>query len=285
MPEVHEPVQISSVLGELRNGMHQHVFVGGDFFMQGMLNQFRNELDVEALPQELSSAAAGTLEFLRTQAARISIRKLDVIAGQLQAQVLVQNLTGHKLPTAYPSRRAWIHFVVKDSNGNKVFESGAINSDGSIRDNDNDLDKTKVEPHYSEITRSDEVEIYESILKDSNQQVTTGLLAAIGYLKDNRVLPTGFDKANAEPDIAVIGHALEDSGFVAGSDLVRYSVSVGNATGPFQVSVELWYQPIGFRWAHNLDPYDSTETKRFVNYYSAMSSTSATVLAHAEAVR
>lgn len=285
MPELKEPVKISSVLGEPRLGMHQHVFVGGDFFMQGMLNQYRSELDVEALPQELSSAATGTLEFLHTQAARISIRTLDVSSGRLQAEVQVQNLTGHKLPTAYPSRRAWIHFLVKDKNGNTVFESGAINADGSIRDNDNDLDKTKFEPHYREITRSDQVQIYESILEDLNQQVTTGLIAAVGYLKDNRLLPSGFDKRSADKDIAVVGDAADDPAFVAGNDVVRYSVPLESGNGPFHVAVELWYQPIGFRWAHNLEPYDAKETRRFVNYYSSMSSGSATVLAHAEATR
>ncbi len=27
---------------------------------------------------------------------------------------------GHKLPTAYPSRRAWIHFTVRDENNNLI---------------------------------------------------------------------------------------------------------------------------------------------------------------------
>jgi len=282
MPEVREAVAITSVLGVPRNGLHQHVFVGDNFFMQEMLNRYRDDLNVTALPQELTSAAAGTVAFLQTQAARLTIRSADITAGKVNVEVFVENLTGHKLPTAYPSRRAWIHFVVRDRNGRAVFESGAINPDGSIQGNDNDVDPQRYEPHYREITSEEQVEIFEPILKDSQGRLTTGLLAATGYLKDNRLLPAGFDKTTADQDIAVVGDAAEDPGFSAGGDMVRYSVPVGAAAGPFHVEAELWYQPIGFRWAHNLAPYGAPEPQRFVNYYSSMSSSSATVLARTE---
>ncbi len=283
MPEVHEEVHISSVLGEARTGVHQHVFVGGNFFMLGMLNRYRSELNVAALPPDLTSMAERTLAFLHSQAARVTIRKVEVLSGKLEADVFVENLTGHKLPTAFPSRRAWLHFVVHDRNGRQVFESGALNPDGSIVGNDNDADKTRYEPHYRQISSSDQVQIYEPILNDEEGHVTTGLLAAIGYLKDNRLLPTGFDKRTAEHDIAVVGDAANDPDFTAGGDLVRYSIPVANAEGPFHIEIELWYQPIGFRWAHNLAPYNATETQRFVSYYDSMQSATATVLAHAEA--
>jgi hypothetical protein len=68
-------------------------------------------------------------------------------------------------------------------------------------------------------------------------------------------------------------------------DLVRYSVPLGVAQGPFRVEAELWYQPIGYRWAHNLSPYQSMETRRFVTYYDSMPSASAIVLAHSEKVQ
>jgi hypothetical protein len=283
MPEVSGQAPISAVLGVQRTGLHQHVFVGGNFVIQGMLNRYRNDLDVAALPQELSSAVAGTLAFLQSSSARISIGNVRASAGKLQAEVFVQNLTGHKLPTAYPSRRAWIHFLVRDHAGHTVFESGALNPDGSIQGNDNDADKERFEPHYREITSGEQVEIFEPILKDSEGKVTTGLLAALGYLKDNRLLPTGFDKKTAEPDIAVAGDALDDPDFVAGGALVRYSVPIGAAEGSLHVEAELWYQPIGFRWAHNLEPYDLPDIRRFVNYYESMSANTATVLARAEA--
>ncbi len=65
-------------------------------------------------------------------------------------------------------------------------------------------------------------------------------------------------------------------------DRVQYSVALGQAEGPFQIAVELWYQPIGFRWAHNLAPYDSVETKRVVHYYDSLASIGAVMLTHAE---
>jgi len=173
--------------------------------------------------------------------------------------------------------------LVHDRDGNKVFESGALNSDGSIQGNDNDVDPSRFEPHYTKITNADEVQIYEPILKDQAGQVTTGLSQAVGYLKDNRLLPFGFQKQTAEKDIAVTGEANDDANFTDAGHLVRYSVPIANAQGPFRVNVELWYQPIGFRWAHNLSPYKSNETDRFVSYYDSSSSATAIVLAQTSA--
>ena len=114
---------------------------------------------------EMDAAMKRTVEFLKTQAAKVTITRMDATPNGLAVDVHVENLGGHKLPTAYPSRRAWLHFVVKDSNGRVVFESGALNADGSIIGNDNDEDPLKFEPHYREITSSQQVEIYEPILK------------------------------------------------------------------------------------------------------------------------
>ncbi len=178
MPKVNEQTPIAKVLGVPREGLHQHVFVAADFFMQRMLNRYRGELSVQALPQELTSAADGTVAFLQAKAAKISIDRLDLGSGRLLAEVFVQNRGGHKLPTAFPSRRAWLHLVVRDRNHRIIFESGELNPDGSIQGNDNDADPTRFEPHYREIDRPDQVQIYESILGDQHGRVTTGLLSA-----------------------------------------------------------------------------------------------------------
>ena len=283
MPEVHGDAPITAVLGVLRQGVRQHSFVGANFFMLRMLNSHREDLSVSAMPLELTAGAEKTAEFLQSQAARVTIRDIKARSAQLTLDVLVENLTGHKLPTAFPSRRAWLHVIVRDANGKAVFESGALNPDGSIRGNDNDADPLSFEPHYREIKDSDEVQIYEPILRDQAGHVTTGLAAAVGYLKDNRLLPSGFQKQTADKDIAVVGDAADDPDFTAAGDSVRYSVQLGDAPGPFHVDAELWYQPIGFRWAHNLAPYQAAETRRFVNYYESMSTDTALILARSSA--
>ena len=283
MPVVNEPVPITALYGPPREGVRRHVFVGSNFVVEGMLQDHRDELATAALPEEMDAAMKRTSEFLQTQAAKVTITQVSSTPKGIAVDVHVENLGGHKLPTAYPSRRAWLHFVVKDGTGRVVFESGALKPDGSIVGNDNDEDPLKFEPHYREITSSQQVEIYEPILKDSEGKVTTGLLHAVGYLKDNRLLPHGFDKATAEKDIAVTGEAADDPEFNDRGSSVRYVISIENATAPLKVEAELWFQPIGFRWAHNLAPYKAEEPQRMVRYYEETASKSAVLLARAEA--
>ncbi len=282
MPEVPEPTPVTALYGPMRDGARRHVFVGADFVMFNILNDHRNDLAVEALPKELTAQVARTREFLQTQTAKVSIESVQSTPGKLAIDVLAQNLSGHKLPTAFPSRRAWLHVVVTDATGHIVFESGKLNPNGSIVGNANDEDPTRYEPHYREITRPDQVEIFEPILLDAAGHVTTGILAAARYGKDNRLLPAGFDKATADSDIQVVGAAAKDPNFTGGGSRIHYLVPTANAVGPLTITAELWYQPIGFRWAHNLAPYNASEPQRMVKYYEAAANDSAIILAHAQ---
>jgi hypothetical protein len=283
MPQVVQDIPITSVLGAPRANMSRHTFVGGNFFMQRMLNRYRNELGVKALPQELEAAANRTVAFLQSESSRVSIGSIEQQDGRLEFEVAVENLGGHKLPTAYPSRRVWLHVAVRDGAGNLVFESGALDARGFIAGNDNDGDPARYEPHYREIRSGDQVQIYEAIMADPAGNVTTGLLRALRFVKDNRLLPRGFDKTTASEDIAVRGGAREDADFDDAGDLVRYSIAAGDATGPFRIDAELWYQPISYRWAENLRAYDAEEPRRFNRYYDTMAEASGTVLSRASA--
>ena len=283
MPSVAE-TPISSVLGEPRESLSKHTFLGGNFFMLRMLNRFRAELGVEAPSQELDTAAHATIRQLQSETVTLAVTRAARVNRTIEIDVAVGNLTGHKLPTGYPSRRAWLHVTVDDVSGRTVFESGAVSETGMIAGNDNDANPLRFEPHYDEIRRSDEVQIYESMMADTAGRVTTGLLQAVRFVKDNRLLPRGFDKRDAEPDIAVRGDAAEDDDFVGESDRVGYRVDVAEAGGPFAVAVELCYQPIGFRWAQNLRDYEAPEPQRFVAYFDLMAASSSVVLARATAL-
>ena len=234
MPVVKEEVPITSVFGEPREGFARHTFVGGNFFMQRILNRFRNDLSVMAEPQDMDAAVNRTIAHLQSEAARVEVRSVNVQNGRLDALVVVENLGGHKFPTAYPSRRAWLHVTVRDRNGRIVFESGALNPNGSIEGNDSDADGSRFEPHYTEISRGDEVQIYETVMVDANGRPTTGLLTALRYVKDNRLLPRGFDKRTADKDVAVHGDAEQDADFAAGGDQIRYLRRHGRRPWPLQ---------------------------------------------------
>ena len=278
MPTVAGPIRMASVLGETRDSLARHVFVGGNAYMVRLLNRYRHELGVMALPSELEATANATVRQLQHDTAELTLSTPAHTAGTLAFDVDIRNLTGHKLPTGYPSRRIWLHVTVSNERGERVFESGAISNSGSIAGNDSDTDARRFEPHYEEINAPDQVQVYESILGDVNGAVTTGLLSATQYLKDNRLLPRGFDKTTAPDEIAVFGQAKADVDFVGGTDRVRYRIPV-TASGPFTIDVELRYQSIAFRWAQNLERYDAPEPKRFVSYYAATAAGSSVVIA------
>jgi hypothetical protein len=229
----------------------------------------------------MDAAIARTKAFLQSSSATVSIERTAAAGGRLEADVVVRNLAGHKLPTAYPSRRAWLRVTVHDGNGRQLFSSGGLEAAGAIAGNDNDRDASRFEPHHREIRTPDDVQIYEAIMGTEKGAVTTGLLSAVSYLKDNRILPRGFDKATAPADVAVHGGALDDGDFGAGQDRIRYSVDLAGARGPFLVEVQLWYQSVAYRWAQNLRPYRTAETQRFVSYYDQTASESGIVLARA----
>jgi hypothetical protein len=284
MPVVEEPTAITSVLGTPRPALSRHVFRGGNFFMLRMLNRYRAELGVEALPQELEAAARDTVQHLQSETATVTVQRAERSGNRLTVDVAVQNLAGHKLPTGYPSRRTWLHVTVRASDGRLVFESGRVEPSGLIVGNDNDIDASTFEPHHAEIRDAGSVQIYESVMVDDAGRVTTGLLSGVRFIKDNRLLPRGFDKATAGPDIAVRGSAEEDADFTGGGDRIRYAVDVSDVPGPLTIEVALRFQPIAFRWARNLGTYDAPETRRFVSYFDSMSTGSSEVLARASAI-
>jgi hypothetical protein len=278
MPRVDGPVRVASVLGEERQSLARHTFLGGNAFMLRLMNRFRNELGMEATAAELEAVARATVRQLEQDTATVRIERLTMAGETLAFDVVVRNLTGHKFPTGYPSRRAWLHVTAMDHQGRIVFESGRVRGSGLIEGNTSDAAAGTFEPHYEQITSADQVQIYESMMGTPAGAPTTGLLQATQYLKDNRLLPRGFDKQTAAAEIAVVGGAAADPDFNGEEDRVRYRFP---AAGAATVQVELRYQPIGYRWAQNLEPYKAPEPQRFVGYYNAVAAASSEVVARA----
>jgi hypothetical protein len=254
----------------IRNSYAKHNFVGGNVYLLELIEKFGGDLGVQANTEHFDATIARTLKQLQSQTATLAISEPALTGTMLSFDISLSTLTGHKFPTGYPSRRVWLHVTVKDANGQVTFESGGVSNNGAISGNDNDAAPLAFEPHYTEITSPEQVQIYEAIMLDVYGNVTTELLSASAYVKDNRLLPTGFDKSAASNDIAPQGNVLTDNDFVGGADTTTYLIDTGTAEGPFTVEVELLYQSISYRWAQNLNAYDTEQAQTFSTYYNTL---------------
>jgi hypothetical protein len=84
--------------------------------------------------------------------------------------VRLENRAGHRFPSGYPSRRAFVEFVVRMQMGDTVFASGTIDGTYEVVG-----PRCHYEPHYDVIRRTGQVQIYELVMGDVNGRSTTVL--------------------------------------------------------------------------------------------------------------
>jgi len=269
MPVLDEAVIISNRPNSLaaRSEFAQHYFVGGNVYMLRLLQANGTELGVTATAMQLDSTIARTLRMLQKKTAELSVAYSWLSDDTLQIKVAVKNKTGHKFPTAYPSRRAWLELRLTDNQDQAVFESGSWDADSS----DIRYLSEPYEPHYSVITQPEQVQIYQSVMKDVDDKVNYTLLRAAGYIKDNRIPPKGFTTSGPAYDsTAIIGQAEKDADFNingSGTDTVVYKIGGLNKTSPYTLKVKLNYQSLSPRFVKDLFRYDTPEVTKFKTYY------------------
>jgi hypothetical protein len=275
MPAADGPTLTSNLItdpGAAHSPFAQHHFVGGNAFMLKLFKQHGDALGLTAGTAHLDATLARTIEQLTSRTAQVSVIDVQLDGETLNVTVEINSLAGHKFPTGFPSRRAWIHLVVVDGKGDVVFESGRPQANGAIAGNDADEsaagNQLRYEPHYDLISSADQVQIYESVMHNSDGEVTYALLRAASYAKDNRLLPRGFNKAGASDDIGVHGAAATDDTFSGGADQVTYQIAVKGHAGPFTLSVELLYQSIATPFIQNLGRQDGALIERMTQYYA-----------------
>ena len=266
MPKLDQPVQLANA-GSTRqlDDFAEHTFLGANTVMQSMLRDFSEELGVPA-GIDFDGSIERNREFLTTSA-DVELQNLNYDGEQVTMDVKITNRTGHKLPSGYHSRRVFLNVIVTDATGKQVYENGRINDDGSIDGVAEDVGPYRFEPHYDVITSATQVQVYQAITGDENDLPTSSLLRASQYLKDNRLTPLGFDKANVPEDVAVAGEAANDSDFNLGSDVVSYRIPV-TGQAPFNVLVNLRYQPLSYGVIQEL--FVNSEKVDQIDYFRTM---------------
>ncbi len=238
-----------------RDRYSRHSLHGLNLFLNEMFQQFPLILGVRQIDYNTASAvqpslltsAQSMIEMARGETASVGLQHLDVASsGQLTAEVLVTNLTGHYLPSGVGFRRLFIELLVEDDAGRLLWASGRTNSLGVILDGTSDRPlpteqgvNTRIyQPHHETITKGDQVQIYQELITDSEGFLTTSFLRRIHHVKDNRLRPKGFDRkffeSNPSPYIKQLaelhGRAAKDPFYtdpqLTGADRITYRIAL-----------------------------------------------------------
>ena len=261
----------------------RHLFVGGNTLLPALLRDHADALRPNADPAAFDAIIASVRAQLaeRTATVELATKRLG---DTLQIDVAVHNLAGHKFPSGYPSRRAWLRLRVTDAADTLRFRSGEVDAHGRLLSGAgqplaSELLGGPLQPHHLQIDSDELAQVYESIMADKAGLPAFRLLRARSFAKDNRLLPAGWDPAH--PDAARTNPAGigADPNFIAAGDTTRYIVLAPAADGPYKISVELLYQPLAPRFAAELFAIDTPEVRAFEAIYQGAEHTAEHVAA------
>lgn len=103
---------------------------------------------------------------------------------------------------------------------------------------------------------------------NTDNEITYTLLRAAKFAKDNRLLPRGFNKSAAPPEIGVFGKAVSDENFVGGSDQVTYRINTAGYKGPFTLTARLLFTAVSYPFVKDLEiDQELPEVSRFMQLY------------------
>jgi hypothetical protein len=274
MPKIYDSIKISG-MGNFpdRTPFWRHTFVGGNFYMQNLLKNNIDSLGLTAEPEHFDSTISRTEYSLMEKSVELTTSTQFLSAeNKLQVKLYIKNLTGHKIPTGIPFRRMWAHLKVEQGIGNVVFESGEWDGTGKIINYNSDY-----EPHYDLINSEEQVQVYEGVFVNTEQQVTYTLLRAAEYIKDNRLPPQGFTTNSVSYDtVKIVGNAAGDTNFNrygmyqgSGGDSVTYLISTLPNT-EYRITAEVCYQTVKTELVDHIRPINNGDINRFVSMYDAL---------------
>lgn len=288
MTRIDDEVTIASGVFFLppRSPFFKHDIVGGNSFMLQMMQEHRDTLDIRASIAQYDSVIASTFDMLQNRSLDMLLTEVERTPDTLSIDVELTNKAGHKFPSAYPSRIAYVQVLAIAENNDTIFQSGILDDEYELIERD-----PEYEQHYDLITSESEVQIYELVMGDENGAETTILSQADAPLKDNRLAPFGFtDQHYTYDTIAMVGQVLLDDDFNkdlggaqgTGKDLVSYHIPIADYSGTIEVQAKVFYQVTPPRWLEQMFEHSSEDIDLFQWMYE--SSDKDPVLVASEAV-
>jgi hypothetical protein len=302
MPQAEHRLPQSDIDLQPRSPFARHTLVGLNVFFNLFAQQFPDVLGIRVQDPMLGGKGIAPLtttynsmiQQADASTAKVSVKGLKLTGDQLVADVLVENQAGHKLPSGVGFRRAFLTFEVLDEAGKPIWTSGRAAPTGELVDAvgkpvagelswKSDCQpmtaaeqRNHFQPHYETITRQDQVQIYQELAKDPRGRLTTSFLSLADEVKDNRLLPRGWNPSLALAEATGLGspklsakdlveRVLPDlpdgkgghvndpwykpkseGGLGGGGDALTYAVPLADLGGarPAAVRVTLYYQSI-----------------------------------------
>jgi hypothetical protein len=299
MPQTENRAPQSEIDLNPRSPFGRHTLVGLNVFFNQFAQQFPDILGIRIQDPMLGGKGVAPLQTTYdsmiqqadTGTATAAFTAVYKTPDRLVADVLVENLAGHKFPSGVGFRRAFLTFEVLDAQGDSLWVSGRTDPTGVLIGPDGApipgefmwrsecVRKTAAEqrfqPHYQTISRQDQAQVYQELVRDPRGRLTTSFLSLADVVKDNRLLPRGWTptvelarreglgspKLSAEdlthhvlPDLPDgKGGEVDDpwykpkaqGGKGGGGDALTYSIPLSDLKGePGSVRVTLYYQAI-----------------------------------------
>ena len=269
MTRVDDNIVIASNLLflEPRSPFFRHDLVGGNTFMLDMMSEHRDTLDLRASAAQIEKIKTRTLALLQNETLDLMVSQELRDGDSLFVDVELTNKAGHKFPSAYPSRIAYVQFIALNEEADTLFKSGLLDSSYDLINRDPEF-----EPHFDLITAEEQVQIYEFVMADETGSETTVLSQADFALKDNRLAPLGFTDAHFTYDtVQHYGSVLNDDDFNkdaagvqgTGKDRISYHLPIFGYLGAIEVHVKVYYQVTPPRWLESMFDHTSEDIDLF----------------------
>jgi hypothetical protein len=245
----------------------RHTFVGANTVMLALIRDYADILQPGASSAAFDANIAATRAQLSQATATVAITAPIRAGDSLRIPVTVTSLVGHKLPTGFPSRRVFLAVEVRDASDVIVFRSGGFDSRGRLLDGVGEILASElaggpIAGHHDQLTSPEQVQIWEAIMADDEGQPTYRLLRGATYLKDNRLLPPGWDPQQATAAIAPAG-VEGDPDFGPAGDTVAFVVAAPAAAGPYSVEARVYYQTLSPRFLAELFALEGPRIRAF----------------------